>query len=285
MKRTTSCASIPIFACVFAFAQAPKDLKFEVASVKPSRPVLPGQRVYFGPARGGPGTPDPAQITWTYARMKDLLMTAFDAKNYQIIAPAWIGDERFDVVVKVPEGANKEQVRSMWRNLLAERFSLTLHHESREFQVDELTIAKGGPKMKETSDDPAVPPPPGPPQLKDGALLTPGMVSTIFPSPTLRAHTVARAQPISQLAAMLSNNLNRPVLDKTGLTGRYDFTLDYNLNELGAATPPPAQADAGDLLPDLATVVQQQLGLKLVPARAAIDVLIVDKLEKTPTAN
>jgi len=280
-----------VFGCVLAYGQATGSLTFEVASVKPSPPVGSGERVYFGPPRGGPGTPDPGQITWTYALMKNLIMTAYDVKAYQVNGPAWMTTERYDIIAKVPQGATKEQVNTMWQNLLAERFGMVVHHESKEFQVEELVVAKGGLKLKETAEDLTRPLPPGPPQLKNGELLSPGVVSMVSPGPSARFHTVARAQPISQLAAMLSNNLNRPVLDKTGLTGKYDFTLDYNVS--GLALPPPpgpgpatAPADTGsDPGRDFATAVQQELGLKLVASKAKIDVVVIDKVEKVPTAN
>jgi uncharacterized protein (TIGR03435 family) len=260
---------------------------FEVASVKPA-PVREGERVYFGPPRGGPGTPDPTQITWTYAAMKALLMTAYDLKAYQLTGPAWIASERYDVVAKVPPSATKEQVAAMWRNLLAERFGLVVHHESKDFQVEELLVSKGGTKLKDTAQDLAEPLPPGPPQVKNGALVSAGVVSMISPGPPPKVHTMAVAQPISKLTEMLSNQLNHPVLDKTGLTGTYDFTLDYNVSGL-PGMPPPPPATPGDVAPDpgldLAAAVQQQLGLRLVTGKAKIDVVIVDKLERVPTSN
>ncbi len=96
--------------------------EFEVASVKPSAPVPPTGGVYFGPARGGPGTPDPGLITWTYTSLRNLLMTAYDVKTYQVSGPDWLMTERYDIVARVPAGATKEQVNVMWQNLLAERF-------------------------------------------------------------------------------------------------------------------------------------------------------------------
>jgi uncharacterized protein (TIGR03435 family) len=172
---------------------------------------------------------------------------------------------------------------------------LVLHHEPKEFQVEELVVAKGGLKLKETAEDLTAPLPPGPPKLKDGQLLSPGVVSTIFPSPNPRAHTVARAQTISQLAAILSNQLNRPVLDKTGLTGKYDFTIDYNPGafvlppQLGQPAPGAAAAapgdNAGEPGPDLAAAVQQQLGLRLVASKATLDLVVIDKANKVPTGN
>src|SRR5712691_10581033 len=110
MRRALLSAGIAIFACALAFGQATENLTFEVASVKTSPPVPPTGGVYFGPARGGPGTPDPGQITWSYPTLKTLLMTAYDVKAYQLSGPAWLDTERYDIVAKVPAGATKEQV-------------------------------------------------------------------------------------------------------------------------------------------------------------------------------
>lgn len=73
-----------------------------------------------------------------------MLISAYDVKAYQVSGPAWFGTERYDIAAKVPERATEEQVRVMWQNLLAERFGVMLHHESKEFQVEELVVAKGG---------------------------------------------------------------------------------------------------------------------------------------------
>ena len=116
-----------------ALGQAPERLTFEVASVKRSAPVPASGGVFFGPPRGGPGTSDPEQITWTYATLKGLLMRAYDVKAYQVSGPAWLDTERYDVAAKVPVGVTKEQVERMWQNLLEERFGMTLHRELKEF--------------------------------------------------------------------------------------------------------------------------------------------------------
>jgi uncharacterized protein (TIGR03435 family) len=267
---------------------------FEVASVKPSAPVPPNGGVYFGPPRGGPGTPDPGLITWSYATLKGLLMAAYDVKNYAVSGPAWLNTERYDIVAKVPAGATREQVNRMWQRLLAERFGVVLHHESREFQVEELVVDKGGSKLKETAWDPASPLPSGPPQRDaNGELESPGQVNTISPRENgASVHTIAKAQPISQLTATLSNALNRPVLDKTGLAGKYDYIIDFVIDQL--PLPPPGQPGPGapavpgnatESGPDLAAAVQQQLGLRLMRSKAMLDVVVIDKAEKMPTAN
>ena len=273
-----------IFACAFAA----NGQTFEVASVKPSPPVPASGGVYFGPPRGGPGTPDPEQITWTYAQMKTILTTAYDVKNYQINGPAWLDSERYDIAVKVAPGATREQVNTMWQNLLAERFGLKLHHEPKEFQVSELVIGKDGHKLKATVQDLSLPLPPGPPQRKDGALLSPGFVTTIFPDPNgAHGHSEARAQGLTQLTAMLGSAVGHPVLDKTELTGLYDFSLDYTFSGFVLPNAPPVQGDtaAAEPMPSLTDAVQRQLGLRLVPGKAQLDVIVIDKMDKAPTAN
>jgi uncharacterized protein (TIGR03435 family) len=264
---------------------------FEVASVKLSQPTTPGTPVFFGPARGGPGTPDPGQITWTNATLKGMLMIAHDVKQYQINGPGWLDTERYDVVAKVLDGATKEQVNLMWQSLLAERFSLKLHHEPKEFQVEQLVVGKNGAKLKETTLDPALTLEPGPPKFdKNRKLAGPGFVTTIMANG--QAHSAAKAQPLSRLTAALGNVLHSPVIDKTGLTGKYDFSIDFKM-DLRALGPPPggpgpgavAGDNAPDPGPDLAAAVEQQLGLKLVPAKAKLDVLVIDKAGKVPTDN
>lgn len=266
-------ALLSVAIAVGGFAQT-----FEVASVKPT--VLP-ERVYIGPARGGPGTSDPGQITWNYARFIDLMMTAYDVKPFQINGPSWISTERYNVIAKVPEGATKEQLGPMWQSLLTERFGLALHRESKEFQVEELVIAKGGHKLKETTL--ANPDAEGPPQIdKNGALNSPGFVNMLHAGTGgTSVHTIARAQNLSKLAVLLSNQVGRPVLDKTGLTGRYDFELDFTANLPGSANADtPSDPGMG-----VADALQRQLGLRMVAAKAKLDVLIIDKAEKVPTAN
>lgn len=286
MRRIAS-GLIWIFACGVC-ARSADNLSFDVASVKPSPPVKTGQRVYFGPARGGPGTADPGQITWTYARFIDLLMTAYDVKGYQISGPAWINSERYDVLVKLPAGATKDQVRVMWGNLLADRFGLKVHREAREFRVEELVVAKGGPKLKESVEDPTPSLNGEPPKFRDGALESPGFVLTISPGASRAdVHAFSRAQPLSKLTGTLTNMVNRPVLDKTGLTGNYDFTLEFSLDMGRLAVPVPTNGadDGTDPGLDVEAALQDQLGLRLAAAKATLDVVVIDAAEKIPTAN
>ncbi len=303
MRKALLCAGIAVFAGASVFGQAAESLTFEVASVKPAAPPEPGGRFFFG-SRGGPGTPDPGQITWSNATLKTLLTIAYDVKPYQVNGPAWLDTERYDIIAKVPEGSTKEQVNVMWQNLLKERFGVVVHHESKEFQVDELVVAKNGSKLKETTLDPNAPAAveAGPPKLdKNGSpeMNGPGLMMLIQVGATGGpvGHMVARAQTLSQLVTTLGNQLNRPVVDKTGLTGKYDFNLEYTPDLSGLRLPPgaalgpgpgpiPAPGDnASEPGSNLAAAVQQQLGLRLVGSKAKLDVVVVDKAERVPTEN
>jgi uncharacterized protein (TIGR03435 family) len=275
---------------------------FEVASVRPVPGIgYPGS----GIMRGGPGTADPGRLAYQHATLKLLLTTAYGVENYQVSGPAWINSERYDIAAKVPAGTTKEQAAVMLQNLLAERFKLELHRESREFQVYELTVAKGGPKLKESTKE----------STKESARSADA--APIDPAETMRQVTTdkdglpwlppgrpnvmngggenlmqsARQQPISTLVRFLQQRmslLGLPVLDKTGLTGTYDYALKFTPPGLAPAAAPPTgnPADAAsDPAPDVFEAVQQYLGLKLEQKKDPLDVLVIDRAEKTPTEN
>jgi len=280
---------------------------FEVATVKPAETPTTGERMMIG-IRGGPGSADPGQIS-ANATLSMLLMNAYDVKPYQIIGPPWLNMERYQIIAKVPAGATKDQVKVMWQNLLADRFGLTLHHQSKISQVEEMQIAKGGAKLlettlKETAVDPNTPqglPPFSPPKTdKNGVpeLSAPGLIMMMRIGPTgPSAHMVGKAQTTEQLAGMVGNELDRPVIDKTGLTGKYDFALEFAPDPSRFRLPPGAGpgpvgpipgGDANPTDPSGLTIIgalQQQLGLRLVSTKAPLDTLVIDHAEKVPTEN
>ena len=295
----------------FAYAQKPEKLSFDVASIKPAAPPE-GGRILITPRRGGPGTADPGRITWNNVSLFDLILNAYDVKRYQLSGPDWISAERYDVAVTVREGATNDQVRVMWQNLLADRWGVVVHRDSKVFQLDELVVGKGGAKLKETDLDPSATPapgeplplpPPGPPKLdKSGVpqLASPALVMMMMMGPNgPSARMVGKAQTMEQLANGVANQLNHPVVDKTGLTGKYDFTLEFAPDPsifkgiAGMMMPPPgapppgAEAHAPDDPSglNLAGALQQQLGLRLQSAKGPLDVIVVDKANKTPTEN
>jgi len=290
-----------LFATV-CYGQAPQ---FEVATVKPDPPSADGRiRVMV---RGGPGTNDPGRIVYQGFTLKDLLSTAYAVKTFQIQGPPWFDTDRFNVEARIPQGTTKEQFNVMLQNLLTERFNVGLHHESKEFSIYELSVAKNGPKIKAAAEDPSAadggpagppgPPPPG----KDGfPQLPPGRPNMAMMMGRGAARLAVRVQPISRLADMLGNQLNSLVVDKTGLAGTYDYNLEFApvTGAFGGLPPPPPPAggdaagaprpappEGASEMPDLFTAVQDQLGLKLEKKRGPMDVLVIDRAEKTPREN
>lgn len=265
----------------------PATPKFEVASVRRAARPQPGVGVRDA-VRGGPGTADPGQVAYTNLLLKDLLLTAYSVKSYQIAGPDWLDTERYDVIANIPPGATKEQFPRMLQDLLVERFKITLHHETKDLPLFELVVSRNGPKLRpwqENPDEQAVPPQaPGapPPMGKDGfPVVQPGhFVSTTANG---RVRIAASKLPVSRLAEMLANQLGRPVRDKTGLAGLYDYTLEFSPEGLasGLAAAPPSDQDALSLF----TAVQEQLGLRLEQKKEPVDVLVIDHVEKTPTEN
>ncbi len=130
--------AVALLVCA-AQAQTEEAPAFEVASIKQAAPQPAGMmRVMM---RGGPGTPDPGQLTFSNVTLKNVLMNAYDVKGYQIQGPGWLDTERYDITAKIPKGASKEQFRLMLQNLLAERFKVGLHRETKEMPI---VFAGGG---------------------------------------------------------------------------------------------------------------------------------------------
>ncbi len=189
-----------------------------------------------------------------------LIMWAWNLKTYQIVGlPKWAEDERYDIDAKAPDDApaTQESGRKMMESLLAERFHLKVHHETREIPVYDLVVVKGGPKFHESAPD--------------------ASSSLSMGGPRAWNRLTVTAGTMAQLANQLSlyQELGRPVIDKTGLTARYDYTM-----KSAAGTP------AADDLENESTLaaLQDQLGLKLEPSKATMEVLVVESAEH-PSAN
>jgi uncharacterized protein (TIGR03435 family) len=319
MHRVRICLFL-VSACL-AYSQAVDPaLTFEAASVKPAAPLVPdgrGRIMLTGPT-GGPGTKDPGRIRYPFMSLKQLLMNAYDVKPFQIVGPPWLDTERFDITATMPPETTKEQFHVMLQNLLAERFKLTIHRETKELPMYALVVAKGGPKMKESMDVPPPkedadallpPPPPGPPKFgPDGFPNLPpfmggraGLFNMMMPG---RYRMIAQQQTMQDLATRLSGQLNRPVTDATGLTKKYDFTLTFLPEEgmvgpMGPLPPPPPPAAGGgevgrgampnqpdiEAPPVIFAAIQSQLGLRLEPKKGPVEQIVIDHIEKTPTEN
>jgi uncharacterized protein (TIGR03435 family) len=242
--------------------------------------------------------------------LEDLIRTAYKVKSYQISGPNWLAGQRFEIQAKMPEGAGKDQVPEMLQTLLADRFGLRLHHEGKEQSVYEMVVAKGGLKIKESEPDPVTPAGEGGPapqtnqmtvsQDGKGMVMRTGGESGISRMMMNNGsmHLEMKKLPLSRFAEMLSRFVDRPIVDKTGLTGNYDVALDLSMDELmkvarsaGMAVPMPGGGDparpaeaASDPQGSLFTSIQQ-LGLKLEGRKSPLDMLVIDHIEKAPTEN
>lgn len=235
------------------------DPKFEVATVKPSRPDVQGKGFRV---RG-------RRFSTINTSVTDLITFAYGIHPRQISGgPEWMGGDKFDVTAQ-PDGEgqpNDKQWKTMVQKLLANRFQLAFHRDKKELSVYAITVAKGGPKLTKSEGDPNGLP----------ALFFRGL--GVLPA---RNATMADFASVMQAAV-----LDRPVVDHTGLSGRFDFTLNWTPDEFqfgGLGMKPPA-ASEGATAPELFTAMQQQLGLKLEATKAPAEILVIDRVEK-PSEN
>jgi uncharacterized protein (TIGR03435 family) len=265
--------------------------------------------------RGGPGTKDPGLFSCNNCNLSMLITQAYNIKSYQLSLPGSLDTDRFDISAKVPDGATKEQFRLMLQNLLAERFKLALHREPKEMQVYDLVVLKSGLKIKEAVEEPAKDadadaPPPSPlagrggrgPNLdKDGYPVIPkGCNGCIMVVGGGKARMHMEKETMQGFADMLSDQQSRPVTDATGLKGKYDFDVTFDMDRMGMGRggppPPPGGGAAGsggdsplsadsDMGVPLAGAIQSQLGLKLESKKGQVEMIVVDHAEKVPTEN
>jgi uncharacterized protein (TIGR03435 family) len=282
-----------LFGTLFlALACRAQDLShFEVISIRPSPPhpnLAPGM-VPAPNLQGGPGTADPGQITYRDVQLSTLIGVAFGVRFDQVSGTGWPYPQRFDIIAKLPAGATKDQLNLMLQNLLAERFNLQLHHESRILPVYVLTVAKSGPKLKESPKDSPPAPPPGTViggQLDESGFptLPAGFRGTRGVPSSGHMRWVGQRVPMSTVAGLFT--LDHPVVDQTGLTGEYDFKLEFARGARPNAPAPDAPAaDPAEAGPDAFTAAESQLGLKLTPKNLPFDVIVIDHIDKEPTAN
>jgi uncharacterized protein (TIGR03435 family) len=288
--------AITLSACVAAalFAQ-----EFEVASIRPSAPGFDNQ------VKAGVHV-DGAQLHCSYLSLKDYIRIAYRMKDYQVIGPDWIASARFDIAAKIPEAAPRDKVLEMLRALLSERFQMKMHRESREFPVYALVAAKSGVKLKESPLDaePAAASGPGESGPRGSVDVTaaggPGGVNINFGRGSYFAFGNDRIEgkklTMESFAESLARFADRPIMDMTGLKGNYDFTLQFTPEDYramlirsainaGVALPPEARHLMENAPGDSLFTSVQQLGLKLEPRKAPLEVLVVDDIRKMPTEN
>jgi uncharacterized protein (TIGR03435 family) len=240
-----------------------QSVTFDAASVKPSAAIQPGPGMAARVMNtGGPGTDDPGRIHYPYATIKSLVMKAYDVADYQVYGPASIESDHYEINAAIPRGATMDQFRMMLQNLLEERVKLKFHREQRDLTTYTLVVAKGGPKMKESEAEP-------------GGKLA-------WRTNIVDGHykQTATLMGTSDLAMRLGAMLNRQVTDDTGLTGKYDFILEFGPDGLGPGWSRVPGRAATDPYPPVFAAMPTQIGLRLEPKKSPVDAIVVDRVEK-----
>jgi uncharacterized protein (TIGR03435 family) len=225
--------------------------EFEAASVKP--------HVSSGAVDERAGIEeDQSLVKIDNLPLRVLIGMAWRVKTFQIVGPAWLGVDTFDIVAKPPPGYQREQLPGLLEALLIDRFKVAVHHESRSATAYALVVSKGGSKLRETT---------GPRTYLTGR---PGLIE-------------GNQRSITELKDLLAGMLERPVEDRTGLDGRYDLKLEWNPVELASVDSQASERPL--LLGSLFSAIQEQLGLKLERITAPVDFVVVDHAQRIPAAN
>ena len=270
---------------VFAAAQLEQSpvAKFEVASVRPCKPAEPGER-------GGGVNWSPGRLSIKCTTVKGLINQAYllFANGRALVGlpppieggPAWIESSRYEIDAKAEDRATLETMQGpMLQALMEDRFKLKVHRETREIPVYALTVVKGGPKLQPFKEGSCTPVD----RSKFPAPATPEQIAKnchargVKDGPNLKVD--AEGMTVDEFARIFfdTHTLGRPVINKTGISGLFDFHLEYTPDQ-GAA------ADDVSAGPSIFTALQEQLGLKLESARGPGEVLIIDHAEK-PSAD
>jgi uncharacterized protein (TIGR03435 family) len=261
---------------------------------------------------------DGARVDMGFQSLADLIRIAYRVKPYQVQGTDWMSQQRFEIQGKIPEGVSQDKLPEMLQALLAERFKLTIHRDKKDLPVYALIVGKGGSKLTEASSDPDVPLPDTPGAMSIGTEKGPMKVvqdgkggSSIQGGPysgTVKQsisaaglHMEMTKADFSGLVDLLTQLLDRPVLDMTELKGHYQISMDLPMDDLlilarkqaallGIDMPgPPPGTNPGDAAstPGGSAVfaAMEKMGLKLDARKAPVETIVVDHLEKTPTEN
>jgi uncharacterized protein (TIGR03435 family) len=248
-----------LFAGSAAFAQTAASLpQFEAAQVRQSQPAAgrAWERI----------TTDPGRLTASGVPLKQLIFEAYDMPYYRIFGgPPWLESEYYDLEATAGSAVSREQLKLMLRSLLADRFKLALHRETRELRAYALTVAKNGPKLRAAKDGESAPDPsaPGVERFRCDLTQFANLLSLRLTMPMTQDPTV----PVR------ATGVPPPVLDQTGIKGVFDISVEL-------------KAEQGtDTFVVWQRALEEQLGLKLTAQKAPVEVLVIDHAERIPTAN
>ena len=281
--RYVVCTAIALICINLRSQTPPARPQFEVASVKPAGGLNPKLREIMR-STWRPGMipmDDPGRVRLENWALLDLVAAAYRVRAIPVSGPAWMSDQTFDIEAKMPDGAPKEAANGMLQSLLEDRFGLKAHRDKQTMQGFALTVGKNGPKLKPAEPAPAA---------TEGLTEEEQKAKSREQGQTNRAAMLKRMQDIhdsgasgvisgarwdsvtaEELASRLTPLAEAPVVDETGLTGKYSVTLE---------TWKDADVPGGTIFD-----VVQKLGLKLEPRKVTVETVVVDQVLKTPTAN
>jgi uncharacterized protein (TIGR03435 family) len=290
--RFIVCAAIAL-ACTSLRAQTPPATpQFEVASVRPTaQDDRAGSRLAQVLRSAGRNNRRPGEIPMTGPdrvhlenwALLDLIAAAYSVRASQVSGPVWLSDQVFDIEAKVPDDTPKDELNVMLQSLLEERFGLKMHRATKTAQGFALTVGKNGPNLKSARPPPV--PDPTLTQEEQMAQSQQNMLADLAASKKRMQEDIANGKSVvgqsssaswnsittEELAARLVRFAEAPVVDETGLTGKYTVTI-------GVSTRPDG---SGDTVFDAV----EKLGLKLEPRKVTVETVVVDQVSKTPTAN
>jgi uncharacterized protein (TIGR03435 family) len=272
---------------------APPVYEYDVVSIKPAQPGNGGR------GRGGRGQPTDG-LTMNNVAIQLLFEQAFNVREDQISgAPSWISSERYDVNAKMDTALADELQKlsvtdrsaargKMMQALLADRLKLAFHRETKERPIYSLIVAKNGPKLQTPNPNAEITSTDG--TKRPIAAGVAGQLYIVQPNPgefTMMGYSV----PVSALVSLLTGQLDRPVFDKTELSGTYDITMKWSADDTGSAVPGTSQPSAARPLriadffdAGMFTALQEQLGLKLEPGKGPVEIIVIDRIER-PSGN
>jgi uncharacterized protein (TIGR03435 family) len=254
--------AVLLVAAAVVHGQAVSRPSFEVASVKPSQPLHFEDEADLFRQMYEAARVDPAQVRLTNQSLEALIERAYRLKSFQISAPKWISEERYDIIAKIPDGVSTDLVPEMLQSLLEDRLQLKCHRESKEFDVFVLSVREGGLKIPQKPTD-----------------------------YKFSATAAAWPRKMEPLANELTRAVGRPVIDKTGLRGEYMVPRDFTNSVIKASVvrnfPESVSPDIAAETPAVSDLrlSLQAMGLSLNPAKQSSPLLVIDHAEKTPAEN
>ena len=288
-----------LFSLTVWFGQTAASAAFEVASIKEARPPSSIENIQAAQFHIGMNI-NGSRAEYGFMSLADLIPYAYHVKRYQLSGPSWMNETRWDILAKIPEGQPADRAPEMMQNLLVERFKLSIHRENREQAVYALVVGQGGLKIKEEAheEEPVVGGGLNVRINNDGVAISDGATATMrmTPSPNGGVRLQMAKITMAALADRLTQFMDRPVVDATRLKGNYQVTLDLPIDVMrGMAFAQKLAALAGlgsfgapeASTPDRSPIIKsvKDLGLELQSLKAPIETIIVDRVEKTPSAN